>query len=139
MQATNEEGTGDWSEPGEGMTVTPLTVQMTTDLPPPVEASFTMRFSFSEEVRGFTSGDIETQQEPACTDSANNSISCNPTIAALQSTDNRIFTTTVTPKTDQVNHNYTLTSPCRRAESRRPQATNQTKRRCSRPEWRRRG
>ena len=109
VQATNEEGTGDWSEPGEGMTVTPLTVQMTTDLPPPVEASFTMRFSFSEEVRGFTSGDIETQQEPACTDSANNPIFCNPTIAALQSTDNRIFTTTVTPKTDQVNHNYTLT------------------------------
>ena len=109
VQATNEEGTGDWSEPGEGMTVTPLTVQMTTDLPPPVEASFTMRFNFSEEVRGFTSGDIETQQEPACTDSANNPIFCNPTIAALQSTDNRIFTTTVTPKTDQVNHNYTLT------------------------------
>ena len=109
VQATNEEGTGDWSEPGEGMTVTPLTVQMTTDLPPPVEASFTMRFSFSEEVRGFTSGDIETQQEPACTDSANNPISCNPTIAALQTTDNRIFTTTVTPRTERVAHNYTLT------------------------------
>ena len=109
VQATNEEGTGDWSEPGEGMTVTPLTVQMTTDLPPPVEASFTMRFSFSEEVRGFTSGDIETQQEPACTDSANNPISCNPTIAALRTTDDRIFTTTVTPRTERVAHNYTLT------------------------------
>ena len=109
VQATNEEGTGDWSEPGEGRTIAPLTVQMTPSPPPPVEASFTMRFSFSEEVRGFTSGDIETQQEPACTDSANNPISCNPTIAALQTTDNRIFTTTVTPKTDQVNHNYTLT------------------------------
>ena len=70
VQATNEEGTGDWSEPGEGRTIAPLTVQMTPSPPPPVEAPFTMRFSFSEEVRGFTSGDIETQQEPACTDSA---------------------------------------------------------------------
>ena len=109
MRATNEEGTGDWSEPGEGRTIIPLTVQMTTELPPPVEGPFTVRFSFSEEVRGFTSGDIETQQEPACTDSANNPISCNPTIAALQTTDNRIFTTTVTPQTEGVNHNYTLT------------------------------
>ena len=109
VQATNEEGTGDWSEPGEGRTIAPLTVQMTTDLPPPVEGAFSLRFSFSEEVRGFTSGDIETQQEPACTDSANNPISCNPTIAALQTTDNRIFTTTVNPKTDRVAHNYTLT------------------------------
>ena len=109
VQATNEEGTGDWSEPGEGRTIAPLTVQMTPSPPPPVEAPFTMRFSFSEEVRGFTSGDIETQQEPACTDSANNPISCNPTIAALQTTDNRIFTTTVTPRTERVAHNYTLT------------------------------
>ena len=30
VQATNEEGTGDWSEPGEGRTIAPLTVQMTT-------------------------------------------------------------------------------------------------------------
>ena len=109
VQATNEEGTGDWSEPGEGRTIASLTVQMTPSPPPPVEAPFTMRFSFSEEVRGFTSGDIETQQEPACTDSANNPISCNPTIAALQTTDNRIFTTTVTPRTERVAHNYTLT------------------------------
>ena len=109
VRATNDEGTGDWSESGEGMTVTPLTVQMTPSPPPPVEAPFTMRFSFSEEVRGFTSGDIETQQEPACTDSGNNPISCNPTIAALQTTDNRIFTTTVTPTTERVAHNYTLT------------------------------
>ena len=109
VQATNEEGTGDWSEPGEGRTIAPLTVQMTPSPPPPVEGAFSLRFSFSEEVRGFTSGDIETQQEPACTDSANNPISCNPTIAALQTTDNRIFTTTVTPRTERVAHNYTLT------------------------------
>ena len=96
VRARNDEGMSDWSESGEGMTVTPLTVQMTPSPPPPVEAPFTMRFSFSEEVRGFTSGDIESQQEPACTDSGNNPISCNPTIAALQTTDNRIFTTTVT-------------------------------------------
>ena len=109
VQATNEEGTGDWSEPGEGRTIAPLTVQMTPSPPPPVEGAFSLRFSFSEEVRGFTSGDIETQQEPACTDSANNPISCNPTIAALQTTDNRIFTTTVNPRTERVAHNYTLT------------------------------
>ena len=109
VQATNEEGTGDWSEPGEGRTIAPLTVQMTPSPPPPVEGAFSLRFSFSEEVRGFTSGDIDTQQEPACTDSANNPISCNPTIAALQTTDNRIFTTTVNPRTERVAHNYTLT------------------------------
>ena len=89
--------------------IAPLTVQMTPSPPPPVEGAFSLRFSFSGEVRGFTSGDIETQQEPACTDSANNPISCNPTIAALQTTDNRIFTTTVNPRTAGVNHNYTLT------------------------------
>ena len=109
VRARNDEGTSDWSESGEGMTVTPLTVQMTPSPPPPVEAPLTMRFSFSEEVRGFTRTDITTQQEPACTDSANNPISCNPTIAALQTTDNRIFTTTVTPRTERVAHNYTLT------------------------------
>ena len=109
VRARNDEGMSDWSESGEGMTVTPLTVQMTPSPPPPVEAPFTMRFSFSGEVRDFTSGDIETQQEPACTDSGNNPISCNPTIAALQTTDNRIFTTTVTPRTQRVAHNYTLT------------------------------
>ena len=89
--------------------IAPLTVQMTPSPPPPVEGAFSLRFSFSGEVRGFTSGDIETQQEPACTDSANNPISCNPTIAALQTTDNRIFTTTVNPRTERVAHNYTLT------------------------------
>ena len=109
VRATNEEGTGDWSESGEGRTIAPLTVQMTPSPPPPVEGAFSLRFSFSEEVRGFTSGDIETQQEPACTDSANNPIFCNPTIAALQTTDNRIFTTTVNPRTERVAHNYTLT------------------------------
>ena len=109
VRATNDEGASDWSESGEGRTITPLTVQMTPSPPPPVEGAFSLRFSFSEEVRGFTSGDIETQQEPACTDSANNPISCNPTIAALQTTDNRIFTTTVNPRTERVAHNYTLT------------------------------
>ena len=91
------------------MTVTPVTVQMTTGLPPPVEGPFTVRFSFSEAVRGFTRSDIETQQEPACTDSVNNPVFCNPSFAALQTTDDRIFTTTVTPRTEQVAHNYTLT------------------------------
>ena len=109
VRARNAEGTGDWSASGTGMTVAPLRVPMTSDLPPPVESAFAVRFSFSEPVRGFTGGDIETRQEPPCTDSANNPVSCNPTMAALQTTDDRIFTTTVTPRTDQVAHNYTLT------------------------------
>ena len=86
-----------------------LTVGMTIDTMPPVEGAFTVRFSFSETVAGFTSSDIETRQEPPCTDSANNPVSCNPTMAALQTTDDRIFTTTVTPRTASVAHNYTLT------------------------------
>ena len=109
VSATNDEGTSNWSESGEGMTVTPLTVEMMSGTEPPVESAFAVRFSFSEPVRGFTRGDIATQQEPPCTDSANNPISCNPTIAAFETTDNRIFTTAVTPRTDQVAHNYTLT------------------------------
>ena len=109
VRARNAEGTGDWSASGTGMTVAPLRVSMTSDLPPPVESAFAVRFSFSEPVRGFTGGDIETRQEPPCTDSANNPVSCNPTMAALQTTDDRIFTTTVTPRTERVAHNYTLT------------------------------
>ena len=109
VRARNDEGMSDWSESGEGMTVTPLTVEITSDLPPPVEGAFTMRFSFSEVVRSFTRGDIDTQQEPTCRDSGNNPVSCNPDFTALQSTDNRIFTTAVTPRTDQVALNYTLT------------------------------
>ena len=52
VRARNDEGTSDWSESGEGMTVTPLTVQMTASPPPPVEAPLTMRFSFSEDGEG---------------------------------------------------------------------------------------
>ena len=109
VRATNDEGTSNWSESGEGMTITPLRVEMTSGTEPPVEGPFTVRFSFSETVRGFSSSDIETQQEPACTDSTNNPVFCNPSFAALQTTDDRIFTTTVTPRTERVAHNYTLT------------------------------
>ena len=109
LRARNDEGTSGWSASGEGMTITPLTVGMTSDSEPPVEEPFTVRFSFSETVRGFFSSDIETRQEPPCTDSANNPVACNPTMAAFQTTDDRIFTTTVTPRTNQVAHNYTLT------------------------------
>ena len=108
VRATNDEGTSNWSESGEGMTVTPLTVEMMSGTEPPVESAFAVRFSFSEPVRGFTRGDIATQQEPPCTDSANTPVSCNPTIAAFETTDDRIFTTTVTPRTAGVSHNYTL-------------------------------
>ena len=38
VRATNDEGTSDWSDPGEGMTVTPLTVEMMGGTEPPVEA-----------------------------------------------------------------------------------------------------
>ena len=109
VRATNDEGTSNWSESGEGMTITPLTVEMTSGTEPPVEGPFTVRFSFSETVIGFSSSDIETQQEPVCSDSANNPVFCNPSFAAIQTTDDRIFTTTVTPRTEQVAHNYTLT------------------------------
>ena len=117
VRATNDEGTGDWSESGEGRTVAPLTVGMTIDLPPPVEGAFTVRFSFSEVVRSFTRGDIDTRQEPDCRNENNDQVACNPPLTTingpnfepLQTTDNQVFTTTVTPQTEGVNHNYTLT------------------------------
>ena len=58
---------------------------------------------------GFHLGRHHNDADPAYTDSGNNPVSFNPTIAALQTTDDRIFTTTVTPHTEGVNHNYTLT------------------------------
>ena len=109
VRASNDEGMSAWSETGEGRTIASLRVQMTPDLPRPVEGAFALRFSFSETVTGFTLADIATEQEPPCTDSGNNAVACNPTIAALQTTDDRIFTTTVTPRTEEVAHNYTLT------------------------------
>ena len=109
VRATNDEGTSNWSESGEGMTVMPLTVQMTSDIEPPVEGPFTVRFSFSEPVRGFSTSDIETGQEPACMDDQNTPVFCDPAIGGLGTIDDRIFTTTVTPVTDGVAHNYTLT------------------------------
>ena len=108
VRATNEEGTSGWSASGEGMTVTPLTVEMTSSTEPPVSGPFTVRFSFSEPVTGFTGSDIETQQDPACRDSANNTVFCDPVIGGLETTDDRVFTTTVTPQTDRVAHSYTL-------------------------------
>ena len=45
----NDEGTSDWSEPGEGTTITPLTVEMASGTEPPVSGPFTLRFSFSED------------------------------------------------------------------------------------------
>ena len=52
VRATNDEGTSDWSDPGEGMTVTPLTVVMASGTEPPVSGLFAVRFSFSEPVTG---------------------------------------------------------------------------------------
>ena len=108
VRATNEEGTGDWSPLGEGMTVTPLTVVMASGTEPPVSGAFTVRFSFSEPVTGFSRSDIETGQDPACVDDQNNTVFCDPGIGTLQTADDRVFTTTVTPWTDRVAHSYTL-------------------------------
>ena len=109
VRATNDEGTSDWSESGEGMTVTPLTVEIMSGTEPPVEAPFTVRFSFSETVRGFTQAAIESGRNPACSDDQNNPVFCDPGIGRLDTVDDRVFTTTVTPRTDRVAHNYTLT------------------------------
>ena len=109
VRATNEEGTGGWSDPGEGMTVAPLTVVMASGTEPPVSGPFRVRFSFSEPVTGFSASDIETGQDPECTDDQNNTVFCDPGIGVLQTTDDRVFTTTVTPRTDRVAHSYTLT------------------------------
>ena len=46
VRATNDEGTGGWSDPGEGRTVTPLTVGMASGTDPPVSGPVTLRFSF---------------------------------------------------------------------------------------------
>ena len=108
VRATNDEGTSDWSDAGEGMTVTPLTVGMTSGTDPPVSGPFTVRFSFSEPVTGFGGSDVETGQDPACVDDQNNTVFCDPGIGGLQTTDNRVFTTTVTPWTNRVAHGYTL-------------------------------
>ena len=58
----------------------PLTVEMMGGTEPPVEGPFTVRFSFSEPVRGFTQAAIETAQDPACTDEQNNPVFCEPDI-----------------------------------------------------------
>ena len=109
VRATNDEGTGGWSDPGEGMTVGPLRLEMMTMEEPPVSGPFTVRFSFSEPVTGFSASDIETGQDPACVDDQNNTVFCDPGIGSLQTADDRVYTTTVTPWTDRVAHSYTLT------------------------------
>ena len=108
VRATNDEGMSDWSDAGEGMTVTPLRLEMMTMEEPPVSGPFTVRFSFSEPVTGFSVNDIDSGQDPACVDDQNNTVFCDPGIGGLQTTDNRVFTTTVTPWTDRVAHSYTL-------------------------------
>ena len=109
VRATNDEGTSDWSESGEGMTITPVTLEMMAMEEPPVSGPFTVRFSFSEPVTGFGGSDVETGQDPACVDDQNNTVFCDPGIGALPTADDRVFTTTVTPGTDRVAHSYTLT------------------------------
>ena len=53
--------------------------------------------------------DIETRSGPrACEDDQNNRSSASRRSGDLQTTDDRVFTTTVTPQTDRVAHSYTL-------------------------------
>ena len=108
VRAKNDEGTSGWSDSGEGMTITPLTLEMMTMEEPPVSGPLTVRFSFSEAVTGFNRFDIETEQDPACTDDQNNTVFCDPDIGVLETVDERVFTTTVSPWTDRVAHSYTL-------------------------------
>ena len=108
VRATNDEGTGGWSDPGEGMTVAPLRLEMMTMEEPPVSGPFRVRFSFSEPVTGFSASDIETGQDPACVDDQNNTVFCDPGIGGVQTADDRVFTSRVTPWTDRVAHSYTL-------------------------------
>ena len=108
VRAKNDEGTSVWSDSGEGMTITPLRLEMMTMEEPPVSGPFTVRFSFSEAVTGFNRFDIETEQDPACTDDQNNTVFCDPDIGVLETVDERVFTTTVSPWSDRVAHSYTL-------------------------------
>ena len=109
VRARNEEGTSGWSESGEGATLTPLTLEMASGTDPPVSGPFTLRFSFSEPVTGFSASDVDSGQDPECRDDQNNPVFCDPGIGGLQTADDRVFTTTVTPWTDRVAHSYTLT------------------------------
>ena len=108
VRAANDEGTGDWSPLGEGMTVAPLRLEMMTMEEPPVSGPFRVRFSFSEPVTGFSASDIETGQDPECRDDQNNTVFCDPGIGGVQTADDRVFTSRVTPRTDGVADNYTL-------------------------------
>ena len=108
VRASNDEGTGDWSGSGEGRTVVPLTLGLTIDTVPPVSGPFGVKFSFSEPVRGFSRNDIESSQDPACRDEQNDPLDCEPVIGPLETNDDRVYITTLTPRTDGVAHNYWL-------------------------------
>ena len=108
VRARNEEGTSGWSPSGEGKTIALLTLEMETMEEPPVSGEFGVRLSFSEEVTGFSAGDVDSNQDPACVDEQNNTVLCDPQISGLQTGDNRVFTARVTPWTSQVAHSYRL-------------------------------
>ena len=98
MRASNEEGSSGWSPSGEGKTIALLTVEMEATEEPPVSGAFGVRLSFSEEVTGFSAGDVDSSQDPACVDDQNNTVFCAPQISGLQTGDNRVFTARVTPQ-----------------------------------------
>ena len=114
VQAINDEGAGPWSEPVNGRTEPPLTVEITTLEEPPVEGPFAVRFAFSETVEEFDVNDIEIGLESDCLDSGNNPIFCDPDLGTLRSNDifmstrGSTFILTLTPRIDGVANNYTL-------------------------------
>ena len=114
VQATNDEGTGPWSESVLRRTDAPLTVEITSLEPSPVEGPFTLRIAFSQTVTGFDSKDIEVQVETNCRDSGNNPLYCIPGRGTLRypngagALSGPTFGLTLTPRTDEVSGNYTL-------------------------------
>ncbi len=119
VRAGNDEGTSDWSASGEGMTIALLTLELVAMEESPVSGAFAVRFSFSEPVTGFNGNDVDSVRDPECTDDLNNPVFCEPGIGGLQTADDRVFTTTVTPQTGSVAHSYTLrlTVPAGRVNS----------------------
>ena len=76
---------------------------------PPVPGAFAAQFSFSELVTGFNASDFDPDQYPESRDDQNNAVVSEQVIRGLQTNDNRVLTTSVTPQTSRVAHRYTLT------------------------------
>ena len=110
VRATNEEGTSGWSDPGEGMTVTPLTVGMGSGIGSSGIGGVHRALQLLRACDGLQQ---ERHRDAARTPPA---VDDQPTIRSsairgsghCRQTDDRVYTTTVTPQTDRVAHSYTL-------------------------------